>query len=600
MKPPVIVHWCCAIALCRRGYSAESTTGRLLLQKLDYLQLLLIKRAGAAVSAVATGLSGQILRGVQQGLAVAGLKGQQQQQEGKAQHSQVEECDRTTSPSTAEGAALSPVEGIVTGRAIGSAHEQQQQQQEQQQQEQTGFAIRSDEAGHLTRGSSCKESPGHQGGHQGSHPGDTGLQQRQQGLEQQQVGLAGASIEHSGAAQRGGSTRGMSPSAADAAVLLAALAATASLSDEVLDEISVERLLGKNDRSSSSSSSSSSRQAIRQSSAGSSSSSGSSKRNENEAREANESLDAAVPDFSGASAEAQASHEFSHQNDVRGEKRVAKGPVVGFVGGNSSSSSRGVESSSNDSSRTRSGAPLELSWSSEEDESSSGSESDVEVREGEVVLAGRNSDQSRERSSSGKRKGTWDLRWVGRALRGKPSSSSSNSSSSMLSGRDNAENRSKGSSTAIGSSSSRSRDESGGKASGSSSSTKRKKKRKAPRLERGAVRAARERLQRETSSAAAETSAVAGAAAARAVSAAVVQLGRRAKRTTEQLLFVLSDWGLVPRLGVTRLEVFDRVYPIREPERLKPLYIQKASLPDILGENEGLLVFLQCGRSMML
>jgi hypothetical protein len=86
------------------------------------------------------------------------------------------------------------------------------------------------------------------------------------------------------------------------------------------------------------------------------------------------------------------------------------------------------------------------------------------------------------------------------------------------------------------------------------------------------------------------TQAAAAAAASSAekavTSAATSTLRRLQQRLVEsgrQLAEAMSDWGLIPRLGVIPLEEFEEVYPVREPGRLRPLYIQKASLPDILG-----------------
>ncbi|WIA19985.1 hypothetical protein OEZ85_005859 [Tetradesmus obliquus] len=48
------------------------------------------------------------------------------------------------------------------------------------------------------------------------------------------------------------------------------------------------------------------------------------------------------------------------------------------------------------------------------------------------------------------------------------------------------------------------------------------------------------------------------------------------------LLHSLSEWGFIPRMDVTPLEVFDEVYPLLEPRRSQPLFIEKATLPDIM------------------
>eukprot|EP00879_Flechtneria_rotunda_P011142 GHRR01011640.1.p1 GENE.GHRR01011640.1~~GHRR01011640.1.p1 ORF type:complete len:553 (+),score=248.04 GHRR01011640.1:1485-3143(+) len=48
------------------------------------------------------------------------------------------------------------------------------------------------------------------------------------------------------------------------------------------------------------------------------------------------------------------------------------------------------------------------------------------------------------------------------------------------------------------------------------------------------------------------------------------------------LSHMLSAWGIIPRMDVTPLHNFDQMYPLSEPARLQPLYIEKATLPDIL------------------
>ena len=46
--------------------------------------------------------------------------------------------------------------------------------------------------------------------------------------------------------------------------------------------------------------------------------------------------------------------------------------------------------------------------------------------------------------------------------------------------------------------------------------------------------------------------------------------------------YTLSDWGLIPRMDVVPLERFEAAFPLTEAPRLEPLYIEKATLPDIL------------------
>jgi hypothetical protein len=671
--------------LCRRGYSAETKTGRLLLQKLDYLQLLLIKRAGAALSAVARGMSEQLLRGVQQGLAVAGLKNHQQQQQ-QQEHVVHNELQQEVQPSEAEeydSDLESPVSLPVSpaaprgggGESFGAAAQSNQQEDQHLGEHRNGEQLR-----HLDKGSDCKAakasdhtvSPGHQ------VTSDIVLQQHEQvpkHQQQQQGKAAGESGESSGTVPTGAKSRTMSPAAADAAVLLAALAATASLSDEALDAIDVELLLDTRRGGSSSSSSETS-------SISSSGSSRSSSRDKGEVPVDSStfgrkylisgeqcidesgvnvinSLESAVPvAVAGTSVEVTTKQPMTATQSGGGDRGATKGPVVGFVGSSSSSndttssSSRIAESSSSESGREMEINQVALSGSVGEHESGSetdnesgienevnagvvvpggalgGGRRDIQASSGSSSNSSNSSNSSSSRSSPTKRKRILDLRWMGRAIMGKSSSSSDaggrkdlelggKAVRSRITSRDrnartpgekrtthaggNGGSGSDGSDSGIGGRFSKTRggkrttrgvrdagsgvgSDGGSEGGGGGSTRKVRKKRRGP-LELGAVRAARERLQRETSSAAAETSAVASAAAGRAVSVAVLQLGRRFRRTTEQLLFLLSDWGLVPRLGVTPLEVFDRVYPIKEPGRLKPLYIQKASLPDILGKE---------------
>lgn len=89
-------------------------------------------------------------------------------------------------------------------------------------------------------------------------------------------------------------------------------------------------------------------------------------------------------------------------------------------------------------------------------------------------------------------------------------------------------------------------------------------------------------LQR-TQAAAAAAASSAEKAVTSAATSTLRRLQRRLVESGQQLAEAMSDWGLIPRLGVIPLEQFEEVYPVQEPGRLRPLYIQKASLPDILG-----------------
>ncbi|WIA40266.1 hypothetical protein OEZ86_013640 [Tetradesmus obliquus] len=60
------------------------------------------------------------------------------------------------------------------------------------------------------------------------------------------------------------------------------------------------------------------------------------------------------------------------------------------------------------------------------------------------------------------------------------------------------------------------------------------------------------------------------------------QVSSRAEQSFASLLHSLSEWGFIPRMDVTPLEVFDEVYPLLEPRRFQPLFIEKATLPDIM------------------
>jgi hypothetical protein len=60
------------------------------------------------------------------------------------------------------------------------------------------------------------------------------------------------------------------------------------------------------------------------------------------------------------------------------------------------------------------------------------------------------------------------------------------------------------------------------------------------------------------------------------------RLRTRVQDSACRAAYTLSDWGLIPRMDVIPLERFEAAFPLTEAPRLQPLYIEKATLPDIL------------------
>ncbi len=70
-------------------------------------------------------------------------------------------------------------------------------------------------------------------------------------------------------------------------------------------------------------------------------------------------------------------------------------------------------------------------------------------------------------------------------------------------------------------------------------------------------------------------------------------VGRELSRTGHDVRRTLVGWGVLPRTNLIPLEEFDQRYPIAENPRLAPTYIERVSLPDIVGEWPG----LSCSRT---
>jgi hypothetical protein len=64
--------------------------------------------------------------------------------------------------------------------------------------------------------------------------------------------------------------------------------------------------------------------------------------------------------------------------------------------------------------------------------------------------------------------------------------------------------------------------------------------------------------------------------------ALLTRLRTRVEDSLCRAAYTLSDWGLIPRMEATSLERFEQEFPLTEAPRLQPLYIEKATLPDVL------------------